>query len=158
LDVEERGAMPTLIIKHITTYRYRQPVAFGEHWMMLRPRDSHDQSLVDARLLITPTPTTSISRSSPNPVRSFTPRKRCRTAWAQVYLPGPGWVDLGPSSGIICNRDLVRVAVVHDPRQAIPLRGTWTAFPSDYLGMDVEVVVTSDAAESEDANANFATR
>jgi hypothetical protein len=29
-------------------------------------------------------------------------------------------------------------------------------FPSDYLGMDVEVVVTSDAAESKDANAVFA--
>jgi transglutaminase-like putative cysteine protease len=79
-------------------------------------------------------------------------------AWAQVYLPGPGWVDFDPSNGIIGNRDLVRVAVVHDPRQAVPLHGTWTGFPSDYLGMDVEVVVTSDAAKSEDANANFATR
>ena len=49
--------MPILTIKHVTTYRYRQPVAFGEHRMMLRPRDSHDQSLIDARLLITPTPT-----------------------------------------------------------------------------------------------------
>ena len=49
--------MPILTIKHITTYRYRQPVAFGEHRMMLRPRESHDQSLIDARLLITPTPT-----------------------------------------------------------------------------------------------------
>src|SRR6267154_2491643 len=57
LDVDERGAMPILTIKHVTTYRYRQPVAFGEHRMMLRPRDSHDQSLIDARLLITPTPT-----------------------------------------------------------------------------------------------------
>jgi len=37
-------------------------------------------------------------------------------AWAQVYLPGPGWVDFDPSSGIIGNRDLVRVAVVYDPR------------------------------------------
>ena len=32
--------MPTLTIRHVTTYRYRQPVAFGEHRMMLRPRDS----------------------------------------------------------------------------------------------------------------------
>jgi len=54
-------------------------------------------------------------------------------AWAQVYLPGPGWVDFDPSSGIIGNRDLVRVAVVHDPRQAVPLHGTWMGFPSDYL-------------------------
>jgi hypothetical protein len=25
--------------------------------------------------------------------------------------------------------------VVRDPRQAIPLHGTWTGFPSDNLGM-----------------------
>ena len=29
-------------IKHTTTYRYRQPVRFGEHRVMFRPRDSHD--------------------------------------------------------------------------------------------------------------------
>jgi hypothetical protein len=29
--------MPSLTIRHLTTYRYRQPVAFGEHRMMLRP-------------------------------------------------------------------------------------------------------------------------
>jgi hypothetical protein len=48
--------MPTLSIKHITTYQYRKPVAFGEHRMMLRPRDGYDQSLIDAKLVITPTP------------------------------------------------------------------------------------------------------
>ena len=48
--------MPTLSIKHITTYQYRKPVAFGEHRMMLRPRDGYDQSLIDANLVITPTP------------------------------------------------------------------------------------------------------
>ncbi len=31
--------MPTLTIRHVTTYRYRRPVAFGEHRMMLRPRE-----------------------------------------------------------------------------------------------------------------------
>src|SRR5277367_266446 len=49
--------MPALTIKHITTYRYKQPVAFGEHRMMLRPRDGHNQSLIDAKIVITPTPT-----------------------------------------------------------------------------------------------------
>ena len=70
-------------------------------------------------------------------------------AWAQIYLPGPGWVDFDPSNGIVGNRDLIRVAVVRDPRQAIPLHGTWTGFPSDYLGMKVDVAVNSEAAESE---------
>jgi transglutaminase-like putative cysteine protease len=40
----------------VTTYRYRQLVAFGEHRMMLRPREGHDQRLVDATLTITPEP------------------------------------------------------------------------------------------------------
>ena len=79
-------------------------------------------------------------------------------AWAQVYLPGPGWVDFDPSNGIIGNRDLVRVAVVRDPRQAIPLHGTWTGNPTDYLGMNVRVAVTSDNDRIGRAIGNFALR
>ncbi len=48
--------MASLTIRHVTTYRYRQPVAFGEHRMMLRPRDSHDQKVIEASLGITPEP------------------------------------------------------------------------------------------------------
>src|ERR1019366_2490076 len=48
--------MPSLTIRHVTTYRYRQPVAFGEHRMMLRPRDSYDQRVIEARLEINPEP------------------------------------------------------------------------------------------------------
>jgi transglutaminase-like putative cysteine protease len=290
--------MPTLTIKHITTYQYRRPVAFGEHRMMLRPRDGHDQSLIDAKLVITPTPIrirrtkdafgnhvdiahfagqakelrfestirldhshadlrdldiaesartypfaygaeempelahlikrrsldregrverwarTFLQNDRPTDTsellidlthginRTFKYARRiekgiqapletltlesgsCRDlamlmidaarslgmaarfvsgylyvpddddvdggdtrggnthAWAQVYLPGAGWVDFDPSSGMVGNRDLVRVAVVRDPRQAIPLQGTWMGRPSDYLGMNVAVAVS----------------
>jgi Bacterial transglutaminase-like N-terminal region len=48
--------MPTLTIRHVMTYRYRRPVAFGEHRMMLRPRDSHDQRVIEASLEISPEP------------------------------------------------------------------------------------------------------
>src|SRR5438093_8114987 len=48
--------MPTLTIRHVTTYHYRRPVAFGEHRMMLRPRDSHDQRVIGASLEISPEP------------------------------------------------------------------------------------------------------
>ena len=56
--ISHQGSMKLLTVRHVTTYRYRQPVAFGEHRMMLRPRDSYDQRLIEARLDITPEPAT----------------------------------------------------------------------------------------------------
>jgi transglutaminase-like putative cysteine protease len=49
--------MRILSVRHITTYRYTQPVGFGEHRMMLCPRDDHDQRLLELDLDITPKPT-----------------------------------------------------------------------------------------------------
>lgn len=291
--------MPVLTVRHVTTYCYRQPVAFGEHRMMLRPREGHDQRLFEARLDITPKPvelrwlhdvfgnSVAIARfagrarelrfeslvrldhrplnaldfqledyartfpfsygmeESPDLTRSierhyrdddrmvdrwarrflrrdgptgtlalleemthairreltYIPRHErgiqdpvrtlklgsgtCRDfavlmmeavrslglaarfvsgylyspgrdgeahagggsthAWVRVYLPGAGWVEFDPTNGIVGNRDLIRVAVARDPAQALPLHGTWTGFPSDSLGMTVEVSVTSEA-------------
>ena len=48
--------MTILTVRHVTTYRYRRPVALGEHRMMFRPRDSYDQRLIESRLVITPEP------------------------------------------------------------------------------------------------------
>ena len=49
--------MRILSVRHITTYRYKQPVGFGEHRMMLCPREDHDQRLLEVELEITPKPT-----------------------------------------------------------------------------------------------------
>ena len=291
--------MPTLTIRHVTTYRYRRAVAFGEHWMMLRPRDSHDQRVIEASLEIRPEPRSlrfvqdafgnhvgiarfcghskelcfesivclehspldvadvdledaartfpvdysadempdlahCIERHQPDPgnevgrwARQFLPRGgsigtfelltrlsqgishgfryrrreakgiqqpvetlrlghgSCRDfamlmieaarsfglaarfasgylavplddpaqptsgsargsthAWAQIYLPGIGWIDFDPTSGSVGNIGLVTVAVVRDPHDAIPLHGTFIGFPSDHLGMEVQVSAT----------------
>jgi transglutaminase-like putative cysteine protease len=48
--------VPVLNVRHATTYRYREPVSLGEHRLMFRPRDSWDQRLLDAKLDVTPTP------------------------------------------------------------------------------------------------------
>ena len=295
--------MPALTIRHVTTYRYRQPVAFGEHRMMLRPRDSHDQKVIGATLGITPEPSslrfdrdafgnhvaiaqfaasaTELSfesvvsvehspstladlaldedgpafpvdygneiepdlddwlrRRHADPVdqigdwarqfldettpigalelltrlsrgiqRQFAYRRReakgiqspsetlrlghgsCRDfawlmieaaralglaarfasgylavalaespdgaedgphgathAWAQVYLPGIGWIDFDPTSGSVGKSALVTVAVVGDPADALPLHGTFIGSASDPLGMEVHVSVTSGCA------------
>lgn len=50
--------MPILSVRHLTTYRYRRPVGFGEHRIMFRPREGHDQRLIEANLTITPEPAT----------------------------------------------------------------------------------------------------
>jgi len=45
-----------LTVRHLSVYRYSEPVRFGEHRMMFRPRSSHDLRLVATELLIEPTP------------------------------------------------------------------------------------------------------
>jgi transglutaminase-like putative cysteine protease len=291
--------MRVLSIRHVTTYRYARPVLFGDHHLMLRPRDSHDLRLLETRLTITPEPAAirwmhdvfsnsvtvvsfdapadvlsitssmrlehfetsgepdcplapyaetypfsysadeipdlnrSIERHYPDPEHEvdrwakrfllaegptdtlamltsmtkaiqregFTymarPTKGCQTpvetlhlksgscrdfallmmeaaralglaaryvsgyiyvptarphlgggathAWLQIYLPGAGWMEFDPTNGIVGNRDLIRVAVVRDPSQAILVAGTWTGAPNDYRGMEIEVSVTAES-------------
>src|SRR3977135_4283568 len=48
--------MAILNVHHRTSYRYSQPVEFGEHRLMSRPRDSHDLRLSDTTFLIAPLP------------------------------------------------------------------------------------------------------
>lgn len=49
--------MTIVSVSHKTIYRYARPVRFGEHRMMLRPRDSHDLRLIDTSLSIAPAAT-----------------------------------------------------------------------------------------------------
>jgi transglutaminase-like putative cysteine protease len=67
-------------------------------------------------------------------------------AWVQVCVPGAGWIDFDPSGGSVGNEKLIRVAVAHHPREAIPLQGTWFGAAADYLAMKVAVKVTTAAA------------
>lgn len=48
--------MPVLTIRHKTEYRYAKAVSFGEHRIMLRPRDGHDLKVIEARMTISPEP------------------------------------------------------------------------------------------------------
>ena len=62
-------------------------------------------------------------------------------AWADVYLPGAGWVEYDPTNGLIAGENLIRVAVTRDPSQAIPISGTFNGTQGQFLGMTVDVTV-----------------
>jgi transglutaminase-like putative cysteine protease len=69
-------------------------------------------------------------------------------AWVQVYLPSAGWIEFDPTNGIVGTRDLVRVAVARDPRQATPLHGSYLGSADAFVGMEVSINVV---AAGEDA-------
>ncbi len=48
--------MTILKVRHLTSYAYKRPVGFGEHRLLFRPHDSHDQRLLAAELAIFPAP------------------------------------------------------------------------------------------------------
>ncbi len=66
-------------------------------------------------------------------------------AWAEAYLPGAGWIEYDPTNGIVAGESLIRIAVTRDAAQAVPVAGTFNGDASDYLGMQVEVMVHGEA-------------
>jgi transglutaminase-like putative cysteine protease len=64
-------------------------------------------------------------------------------AWAEVYIPGAGWITFDPTNQSIGGFNLIPVAVVRDIRQAMPVTGSFLGSTDAFLGMSVEVLVTS---------------
>ncbi len=65
-------------------------------------------------------------------------------AWAEIYLPGAGWIEFDPTNGLVAGENLIRVAVTRDPTQAVPIGGSFAGEGVRYLGMDVEVTVKAE--------------
>jgi transglutaminase-like putative cysteine protease len=63
-------------------------------------------------------------------------------AWVQVYLPDAGWIEFDPTNGLIGGTNLIRVGVARDPKQAIPLQGSYDGAAADFIDMTVEVTVS----------------
>ncbi|MBV8790418.1 MAG: transglutaminase family protein [Pseudolabrys sp.] len=64
-------------------------------------------------------------------------------AWAEIFIPGAGWIEFDPTDVLIATDNLIRVAVTRDSYQAIPITGSYVGAPSDFLGMEVAVTVTA---------------
>lgn len=64
-------------------------------------------------------------------------------AWADVFVPGAGWVEFDPTNRIIASRNLIRVATTRTPSQAMPVSGTFVQDGGKLLGLQVSVSVAS---------------
>ncbi|MCT7374565.1 transglutaminase family protein [Chelativorans salis] len=66
-------------------------------------------------------------------------------AWAEIYLPGAGWIAFDPTHRRLGGASLIPVAVARSNRQIMPIVGSYVGTPEDFLAMDVAVSVTPEA-------------
>jgi transglutaminase-like putative cysteine protease len=64
-------------------------------------------------------------------------------AWAEVYVPGAGWITFDPTNRSVGSLNLIPVAVARDIHQVVPVAGSFIGASDAFQGMDVEVRVTS---------------
>ena len=50
-------------------------------------------------------------------------------AWAEVYVPGDGWVEFDPTNALVGDHHLIRVAVTRTPAEASPVSGSFEGMP-----------------------------
>jgi transglutaminase-like putative cysteine protease len=61
-------------------------------------------------------------------------------AWAEVYVPGAGWIGFDPTIGNIVGKDHIPVAVSRLPNNISPIAGSFLGIATSNL--DVGVWVT----------------
>ena len=64
-------------------------------------------------------------------------------AWAEIFVPGAGWISFDPTNRSVGGANLIPVAVARDIRQTMPVAGSFSGMSDAYAGMTVEVRVTS---------------
>jgi hypothetical protein len=69
-------------------------------------------------------------------------------AWAEVYLPGAGWITFDPTNRSVGGFDLIPVAVARNIAQVVPVAGSFVGMSNAFIGMTVDVSVTAPAADA----------
>jgi transglutaminase-like putative cysteine protease len=100
--------MTRLSIRHETTYRYGRPVGFGPQRLMVRPRDSHADRLVDASLWL----------SQPGDTRWMYDALGNCICW---YHPQGEAGELSIVSNLVMERYPAPLPMLADPHTAVPI-------------------------------------
>lgn len=66
-------------------------------------------------------------------------------AWAEVFVPGAGWISFDPTNRQTGGFNLIPVAVARDLSQAMPVSGTFTGAGNDAARLIVDVRVNEAA-------------
>ncbi len=61
--------------------------------------------------------------------------------WAEIYLPGAGWIGFDPSWGILADSNYVPAAVSRDSEHVPPISGTYFGTPRAFLRSQVDLYV-----------------
>jgi len=77
--------------------------------------------------------------------------------WAEIYLPGAGWVGFDPSWGILADSHYFAVAVTRHSEHAPPISGTYVGTPRTFLRTQVDLYVKRMRLPPEDKNGALAT-
>jgi transglutaminase-like putative cysteine protease len=72
-------------------------------------------------------------------------------AWAEVFLPGAGWVTFDPTNRSIGGFNLIPVAVARDIARVVPVAGSFVGMTDAFRAMTVSVSVTEDRSREADA-------
>jgi transglutaminase-like putative cysteine protease len=64
-------------------------------------------------------------------------------AWAEVYVPGAGWITFDSTNRSVGGFNLIPVAVARDIRQVMPVAGSFVGTTDAFQGMSVGVLITA---------------
>lgn len=62
-------------------------------------------------------------------------------AWAEVFIPGAGWITFDPTNRSMGGANLIPVAVTRDIMHAVPVSGSFIGRANAFLSLDVAVEV-----------------
>jgi transglutaminase-like putative cysteine protease len=64
-------------------------------------------------------------------------------AWAEIYVPGAGWITFDPTNRSVGGANLIPVAVGRNIKQVMPVSGSFVGMSDAFVGMAVDVSVTA---------------